>query len=363
MKLRDIVKTDNILTASPQDTLSHALSKLKSSHDSAFVFDDKRKLLGVINPYFSLIKNSYPGNAKVMHCLVMPPKLKYSQSPAEAIRLMVESKIHFLPVYDEKQEFLGIVSARHILTALHSNEILSGGIWQFLKTKRLPITIEEDDKISKALTLFKQYKVSKLVVVNKAGKLRGLLSYYDLISFLAVPKERLGEGARKGNKIPILNYKVSNYMKTIVYTLHQDSSLFDSAKLILDRKVGSVVIVNKENYPVGIVTTRDILQLVTRSTEEGRINVIGKNLSHASKHLVAVFSERLQRVISKKKDVEKVTLTVKEEKDGGLFSVLFSFWPKKGSHEEVIKTEGRDLTEVLTTVKKKLKNEEDHMDR
>ena len=75
MKISEILKTEGIITVSPEDTLNRALSQLSSSHDAAFVVDDQENLLGVVNPYHSIINNSFPGNAKVINCLTKPPKV------------------------------------------------------------------------------------------------------------------------------------------------------------------------------------------------------------------------------------------------------------------------------------------------
>ena len=46
MNLLDAVKTKNIIKISLDDSLSSALSHLSSSHDAAFIFDDKKKFVG-----------------------------------------------------------------------------------------------------------------------------------------------------------------------------------------------------------------------------------------------------------------------------------------------------------------------------
>jgi hypothetical protein len=58
-------------------------------------------------------------------------------------------------------------------------------------------------------------------------------------------------------------------------------------------------------------------------------------------------------MIAKRRNVRKATLIVEEEKKG-MFKVLFSLIPKRGK-QEVIKREGRDLTNVLSDVKKTAK--------
>ncbi len=259
--LSSIVKRKNIIKADPDMTLSHALSKLSTSHDAAFVFDEDNKFLGVINPYYCVIKSSHPGNAKVEHCLHHPPKIYVDFPVPKVASLLIESKIHYLPVFDRKENFLGIISARRILANLMDFPAFKKTIKEALSFRQKPLTvIYEDETVAQALTLFKSTKLSKLIVINRDMKLKGILSYYDLISFLTQPKNHEGKMERVGNKIHLFNQHVKNYMKTYVLSLKNDNHLSEVFNLIINKKIGSVVIVDKDRHPIGIVTTRDLLR-------------------------------------------------------------------------------------------------------
>ena len=115
---RDFLKTEKIISFSPDDTLSKALSSLWSSHDAAFVLTDKGLLLGAVNPYNASIHGRFPPETKLKRCMLMPPKITLSTPLFTIVRDMLESKIYFLPVADEKGKLLGIVSFRRILKFL-----------------------------------------------------------------------------------------------------------------------------------------------------------------------------------------------------------------------------------------------------
>src|SRR5215213_6955802 len=140
MRVINFLKTNNIIEASPEHTLSNSLAHLKSSHDSAFVFDptNKKKLLGVINPYYSVIKNSYPGNAKVEHSLFHPPHLKTNFPVSKVAQLLIESKLHYLPVFDNEDKFTGIVSARNLLAHLQDSDLFNVKVADYLKQPGKP---------------------------------------------------------------------------------------------------------------------------------------------------------------------------------------------------------------------------------
>lgn len=261
--LATIIKKNNIITVNPVVTLKEALARLSTSHDAAFVFDENNKYLGVVNPYYALIRSSHPGNAKVAHCLHHPPKIYIDYPLPKVANLLIESKIHYLPVFDRKENFLGIVSARRILSKLSDLPVFEKPIKEALRLKRRPlVVIYEDETVAQAINLFKTTRLSKLIVINRDMKLKGILSYYDLIAFML--KGKKPNGGRKeiiGNKFHLFNQRVRNYMKTYILSLKADNLVADAFRLIIDKKIGSVVVVDEERHPIGIITTRDLLRL------------------------------------------------------------------------------------------------------
>ncbi len=263
MIIADILKKENIIRVAPEEHLSHCLARLSTSHDAAFVFDDS-KLLGVINPYYSLIKSSYPGNSKVIHCLHHPPRIYTDYSLEKAAELFIESKIHYLPVFDRNENFVGIVSARRLLSHLGTLPIFKSKIETMFTFRRRPLTVVyEDETVMQAINVFRKTKFSKLVVIDRDFKLKGVLSYYDLISFMMTSKDNPGRREKKGYKVHLGSHRVKNFMKTYVLTLKKDNLISDVFKLILDKKIGSVVIVDENKHPQNIVTTRDLLRFYT----------------------------------------------------------------------------------------------------
>lgn len=270
MRLLNILKENNIIKVSPDDHLSKVLSKLSTSHDAAFVFDKEDKYMGIVSPYFTMIKTSLPGNAKVEHCLTHTAKVYLNYPLSKVCELFIQSKIHYLPIlspvplgaqgkYEEK--FLGIISARRVLSYFKDQPIFKVKIEEIIRKRwQGLITIFEDDTITQAIHLFKTKKISKLIVINHEKKLKGILSYYDLIKLMISPKYSGHHGERGSEKISFYNYRVKNFEKNYVLTLSKDRLLIEAINLIVSKKIGSVIIVDKERRPLGIITTRDILR-------------------------------------------------------------------------------------------------------
>lgn len=352
--IQKLYKTENIIKVTPEETLSSIMSYFTSSHDAAFVFNDDNQFMGVVNPYYCLIKKSYPANTKARHCLVHPPKVDIKTSLVKTAQLMMETKIHYLPVFESTasgSKFKGIISARRILSGIKDSDKLKTTIGGFLGKRQRLVSIFEDDYISKAMPLFKQHRISKLIVVADDLKLRGILSYYDLIAFLVVPRERQGF-SRKGNKTPILHTKVKNFMKSNVLTLYLNDSLSKAADLILKKQIGSVIIIDKEKFPVGIITTRDLLQAYVGRPQFLNIDVVTHDLSEKSITLVNNFLTHINQRFVKGALFDKAKIVIKEGKSGGVFEAVLSFF-KMGNRTKVIKKEGKNLKQVLQEVAKK----------
>jgi len=353
MKIKDILKTEKIIKISPEETLSSALSKLATSHDAAFVFsDDEKKYLGIINPYYCLIKTSFPGNTKVAHCIFHAPHVFIDDSLSRLATLFIDSKIHYLPVFDRKKEFLGIVSARHLVSKFIDSPIFKIKISQALQSKKRPlITIYEDDTVSTAINSFKKEKVSKLIVVGRDMKLKGILSYYDLVAYLISPKNSESKGDRVGNRTNFFHQKIKNFYKSYVLTLNSENSLLNVLNLILEKRIGSVVVIDIDRHPVGIITTKDLLRLFFGINNSNKIEVTSKNLSPENRQIVGGFFNQFAETIKKIPEITRAKLFVKEEKGGNLFKVALSLIPKRGN-PTVIKEEGKDLIKILKKIKK-----------
>ena len=208
-----------------------------------------------------MIKTSLPGNTKVEHCLTHTAKVYLNYPLAKVCELFIQSKIHYLPVFDKSEKFLGIISARRILSYFKDKSIFKVKVEEIIRKRwQGLITVYEDDTISQAIHLFRTKKISKLIVINQTKKLKGVLSYYDLIKLMISPKYSNHRGERSDDKISFYNYRVKNFAKSYVLTLSKEKLLIEVINLIINKKIGSVIIIDKERHPLGIVTTRDILR-------------------------------------------------------------------------------------------------------
>ena len=351
VQTQTLIKTKGIAKATPQETLAHALSKTRSSHDAVFVFEND-VFLGIVNPYYAMIKTSHPGNTKLGHCLHVPPKVSESFSISRLAGLFVESKLHYLPVFGAKKRFVGIVSARRLLSQYRNSQYFDEPVGTFVLKKRQKLqTIQETDTIAQALAQFRKARISKLVVVDKNGRMQGMLSHYDLIMHLSTPKERERRFDRVGERTSFQKQQIKTVMKSMMLTLGQSRSLGDALEMVLHHEIGSVIVLDGKKHPVGIVTTSDFLKKLVRSPQEKKIEVSGRNLSKENETILRRFAKTFERAIAKVPGVASAGLMVKEEKHGGVFKAIMSIVPVRGA-KQIKSREGKNLKALLAEFKK-----------
>jgi len=121
------------------------------------------------------------------------------------------------------------------------------------------ITVEEDTSMMKASIIMKENKIRCLPVVDKGGKVVGIVTDRDLRD--ASPSKATTLDVYELNYL-LSSMKVRDIMtKEIVYVRPDETAEF-AALLMLENKISSLPVVNNKNRLVGIITQTDIFKLL-----------------------------------------------------------------------------------------------------
>jgi IMP dehydrogenase len=112
--------------------------------------------------------------------MIMDPVTLYDDATiADALKLMRDNKIGGIPIVDKSNKLVGILTNRD-LRFERDNKLK-------VMTSENLITAPEGTNLKKAEKILKQYKIEKLPVVNKSGKLIGLITYRDIMQLSNYP--------------------------------------------------------------------------------------------------------------------------------------------------------------------------------
>jgi acetoin utilization protein AcuB len=120
-----------------------------------------------------------------------------------------------------------------------------------------PMTIAPDTSIAEAMEQMKRENVRRFPVVDKDRKLIGVVTQTDLLhaSPSAATSLTMWEITYLLSQI-----KVREVMTRDVKTVTEDTPLEDAARIMVNNKIGSLVVV-RDGGPVGIITESDIFQV------------------------------------------------------------------------------------------------------
>jgi IMP dehydrogenase len=111
-----------------------------------------------------------------------PVTLSPDATIGEALKLMKENKIGGIPIVDAQHKLVGILTNRDLRFETHFKEKVST-----VMTKDNLITAPEGTDLKKAELIFKKNKIEKLPVVNRSGKLIGLVTFSDILKLKSHP--------------------------------------------------------------------------------------------------------------------------------------------------------------------------------
>ncbi|MCX6187580.1 MAG: IMP dehydrogenase [Bacteroidetes bacterium] len=105
-----------------------------------------------------------------------PVTLHENATLKDAHKLMSENKIGGIPIVNENGILVGILTNRD----LRFEKALGRKVSEVMTSQNL-ITAPEGTDLTQAETILQQYKIEKLPVVDKDGKLKGLITYKDIL--------------------------------------------------------------------------------------------------------------------------------------------------------------------------------------
>ena len=176
-----------------------------------------------------------------------------------------------------------------------------------------PITLYPDETVGKAKKLMKEYSISGFPIINKEGKLVGIITRRDLAFF-------------EKNDI-----KISKIMKREVITANEGIGIKEAHKILLKNKIEKLPIIDKEGFLKGLITLKDLLKKLEHPTatldEKGRLRVaaaIGTGKD---------FEERLEKLL--KAEVDAIVIDTAHAHSKRVFEVA-KFIKKKYPDLELI---------------------------
>ncbi|AIF69657.1 inosine monophosphate dehydrogenase [Palaeococcus pacificus DY20341] len=262
------VMTDKFSRIDIDAPLSEAIGIFEKEDPDLILVFDKKMYKGILTQ--DLIIRSHlkwdPTKAKVRDVYKTAVILKPKDDLSLAAKLMLEIDSRSLPVGKDKLNVFGVISDIAILERLSKEEFGTKPIKEFMTMD--VITLKPDDTVAKALATMRDHAISRIPIVNDAGKLEGLVTLHDLIIRFMKPRFKAHFGEVAGEKIPPFSTQLREVMIRGVITTTPEKSIKEAIQIMLEHNIDGLVVLDEENKVAGILTIKDLLLPISKMTEK-----------------------------------------------------------------------------------------------
>ncbi len=207
----------------------------------------------------------------------------------QAWRMMIENKIKAMPVVDQKNHCVGILTDEDLIEragiqerlsiAIRMDEdILKGEISALEKLSmtvrevmtRPAITVRETDTLAVATALLIKAELKRLPVVDAKDRLTGMLSRLDILrQVVDAPRPK------PATPLPVGAVKIlREIMSPEVPTVNQDDDLTVIIEKFSQSDVHRLIVVDSANRAVGLISDSDVVARIQPSRQRGVLNAL-----------------------------------------------------------------------------------------
>lgn len=168
--LTNNIKLNIPVVSAAMDTVTESALAIGMALEGGIGFIHKNMTLEAQADQVRKVKRSQSG------MILDPVTLRINSTVRDAEKIMREFKIGGIPVIDGNGKLVGIITNRD----LRFQKDMSLPIEQIMTREHL-ITAPEGITLERAEVLLQKHKIEKLPIINKKGKLTGLVTYKDIL--------------------------------------------------------------------------------------------------------------------------------------------------------------------------------------
>ncbi len=264
MQIKNLMSED-IITVDKDQNLSDALKLLRKHNVSRLPVTNNKELVGIISERDIAAKlgsakyESMPASrlhissVMVKDVITVPETMQLD----EVARLMLENGIGSVPVMDEDDKMVGIVSKADFVTLAVGIAFDKITVKEIM-TKEL-VVVSPTDRLVHARRQMMEAHVGRVPVVDEED-LKGMVTSKDLMRAFIDFRKKVPE---KYQKSQIKEVLVEDIMSSNPTVTTKDATISEVAKVMMDTGYNGLPVVEGDKI-VGIITQTDILRLIEK---------------------------------------------------------------------------------------------------
>ena len=197
---------------------------------------------------------------------------------------------------------VGIITEKRIGSFLYNNVERSLDEIKNFEVMKSPLFLIKNDKnIQECAKIMLEKKISSLFVVDNRKTIQGIITKSDLVR-------------RYSEECQGINF-ISDYMTKKIHTVLPSHSLHKVISIMLRNRI-SRVIVSRDNKPVGIITSRDLMPITSFVEDEEKL--ISTGLEGIGNIMLARDVMKKPFTINENQDLANAANTMNEKRISGI---------------------------------------------
>ncbi len=227
----------------------------------------------------------FPRQLRVRDVMTAEPASVKSDTPlSDAVRLLLPSIFTGLPVLDDQQRPIGVITQGDLIRKgglplrlgmlAESEDHRREAVLNQLASRKAAeamtvpaVMIAQDRPLTEAVELMLGRDVKRLPVVDGTGCLAGMLSRLDI--FRTVMREAPDWDAFKAQKVEVEHLKrVGDILRRDVHAVSPETKIDEVIQHIFDNDIQRVAVIDSEGKLLGLISDRDLLRYF-KPTQKG----------------------------------------------------------------------------------------------
>jgi C4-dicarboxylate-specific signal transduction histidine kinase len=248
IKLKNIIKK-NHYTLGKGATLSDAVALMNTNRSGVVVIVEEGKVLGVLTErdiiaILNLKKNL--SDPAIDYATKGVIAINKNRDVEYALNVLIDNNIRRLVITDDENTFVTVIVQETILHYIEKDSYrVDLKISNILNREHHMIHLTKEKTMLDAISVMNEKKIGS-VIIMEADKIVGIVTERDTIKLLCSHTS--------------LDTPLEQVMAQQVITVSEDESITSTIRLMEDSHIRRVVVVDKDQKPISIVGTRDILR-------------------------------------------------------------------------------------------------------
>lgn len=250
----------------PHDSLLYSIKVMIMEYvPKILVTDEKGTVLGILTQkdvlqYIWRSSQSRHLNSIAVSEVMKTDFLSVPQNidALEAASLMVEKRQPLLVVTDDDGKMVGMIIKSDLARYYHMN---IRGVHKVSEYMSSPVrVIKEEDTFLNAVEILVKEKIGRLIVINEHSAIRGSITTTDALYLTPAVRVKDAE------------IKVGDVMSPNVYVVDDGEDLSSASRMMADRKIKGLPVMNDSGALSGIVTTSDVVRALVDERTRNFLN-------------------------------------------------------------------------------------------